>query len=144
VLEHTADDGNVLRRIYDLLMPNGRVIVFVPAGRELYGSLDRGIGHLRRYDKEDLIQKLTAAGFEIEEIGFQNRISRLAWRANSLFGRSALPAGQSRIFDALVPIFRALEGPRPSNGLSLIAIGRKPAPATSATPVAVDAAGDAS
>ena len=126
VLEQTTDDGGALRRAHELLEPGGRAVVFVPADPSLYGSIDQNIGHQRRYTREDLVQKLTAAGFTIEYAGYQNRIARLAWRLNAkLLRRGALPSGQSRIFDSLVPLFRALEGKDPSKGLSLIAVGRK-------------------
>jgi hypothetical protein len=36
-----------------------------------------------------------------------------------------MPSAQSRIFDFLVPLFRALEGENPSKGLSIVAVGRK-------------------
>jgi len=127
VLEHTDDDVAALRRANQLLVDGGRVIVFVPAGKHLYGSLDKGVGHQRRYEREELVNKLTAAGFVVEEVAFQNRAAKLAWWLNSkLFKRSALPLAQSRIFDRLVPLFRAMEGDRPGSGLSLIAVGRKP------------------
>jgi 2-polyprenyl-3-methyl-5-hydroxy-6-metoxy-1,4-benzoquinol methylase len=126
VLEHTTDDVGALRRAHALLQPGGRVVVFVPADASLFGALDDGIGHRRRYEKQELIDKLHAAGFEVEHVSYQNRMSRLAWRLNSkLFNRRALPAAQSRLFDVLVPLFRALEGENPSTGLSLIAVGRK-------------------
>ena len=71
---------------------------------------------------------MTSAGFTVDEVSFQNRAAKLAWWLNSrVFRRSALPAAQSKIFDRLVPLFRALEGERPGSGLSLIAVGRKPA-----------------
>ena len=126
VLEHTVDDGAALRRAFDVLEPGGRVIVFVPADSKLCGKLDDGIGHRRRYDKDELIAKLGAAGFVLEHIAWQNRLARVAWRLNNVLGRAALPAGQSRVFDRLVPLFRAFEGDNPSKGLSLIAVGRKP------------------
>ncbi|HEX7832016.1 MAG TPA: bifunctional glycosyltransferase/class I SAM-dependent methyltransferase [Thermoanaerobaculia bacterium] len=128
VLEHTADDDAALRRAHQLLQPGGRIVIFVPAGKSLYGSLDRGIGHARRYEKDELVAKLQQAGFEVEHVSFQNRIAKLAWWLNAkLFGRRALPSAQSRIFDRLVPLLRALEGSNPSSGLSLIAVGRKSA-----------------
>jgi glycosyltransferase involved in cell wall biosynthesis len=128
VLEHTADDDAALRRAHRLLQPGGRIVIFVPAGKSLYGSLDRGIGHARRYEKDELVAKLQQAGFEVEHLSFQNRIAKLAWWANAkLFGRRALPSAQSRVFDRLVPLLRALEGSNPSSGLSLIAVGRKSA-----------------
>jgi len=126
VLEHSTDDEAALRRARQLLTPGGRVVIFVPANKSLHGSMDRGIGHQRRYEKDELTAKLAAAGFEVELVRFQNRAAKLAWYLNSkLLGRSALPSAQSRVFDALVPLFRALEGDNPSSGLSLIAIGRK-------------------
>lgn len=126
VLEHMADDAAALRRANQLLAAGGRVVVFVPAGSKLYGSLDRGVGHQRRYDKEELAAKLRDAGFEVEQISFQNRAGKLAWWINSrLLKRQSLPAAQSRLFDRLVPLFKAFEGDHPASGLSLIAIGRK-------------------
>ena len=127
VLEHTADDAAALRRAEQLLQPGGRIIVFVPAGKDLFGTLDRGVGHQRRYEREELIEKLRAAGFEIEDVSYQNRIAKLAWWLNSrVFHRSAMPAAQSTLFDFFVPLWKSLEGPHPSTGLSLIAIARKP------------------
>jgi glycosyltransferase involved in cell wall biosynthesis len=127
VLEQTEDDAAALARAHELLVPGGRVIVYVPAGKSLYGALDRGIGHLRRYDADELVAKLRGAGFEIEDIGYQNRLSRIVWRMNSLLGRRELPAAQSRFFDRLVPLLRMFEGERPATGLSLVAVGRKTA-----------------
>lgn len=128
VLEHTSDDAAALRRAHQLLQPGGRIVIFVPAGKSLYGSLDKGIGHERRYEKQELVEKLQQAGFEVEHVSFQNRIARMAWWLNAkLFGRRALPSAQSRVFDRLVPLLRAMEGDNPSNGLSLIAVGRKSA-----------------
>ena len=127
VLEQTADDAGALRRANQLLVPGGRILVFTPADKSLFGTLDEGIGHQRRYDRDELAAKLRDAGFEVEHISFQNEIARLAWTFNSrLFGRRALPSAQSRIFDALVPLLRALEGDNPPRGLSLVAVGRKP------------------
>ena len=126
VLEHTDDDAAALRRVYQLLTPGGRVVIFVPAGKDLFGTLDRGIGHQRRYDRDELLAMLRAAGFEIEDSFYQNRAAMLAWRLNSkIFNRGDLPAAQSKIFDRLVPLIKALDGDRPKKGLSLIAIGRK-------------------
>jgi glycosyltransferase involved in cell wall biosynthesis len=126
VLEHTNDDLHALRNAHALLEPGGRVVIYVPAGKSLFGSMDKGIGHQRRYEKEELIGKLQQSGFEVEAIGFQNRAAKLAWWLNArLFGRRALPSAQSRVFDLLVPLLRALEGENPSSGLSLIAVGRK-------------------
>jgi hypothetical protein len=138
VLEHLSDAGAALRRANGLLMPGGRIIVYVPAGSDLYGTLDRGVGHQRRYDRDELAAKLSQAGFVVEEIGYQNQVGRLAWWLNSkVLRRHSLPSVQSRLFDFFVPLFRSIESDRPPSGLSLVAIGRKPAGA--AAPAAVSA-----
>src|SRR4029078_7904227 len=104
------------------------VIVFVPAGHELFGAMDQSVGHMRRYEKEELIAKLREGGVEIEDAGYQNRIAKAAWWVNSkLLKRRGLPLAQSRIFDRFVPLIRALEGDSPASGLSLAAVGRKSA-----------------
>jgi len=127
VLEHTKDDAAALRRVFGLLQPGGRTIVFVPAGKSLFGTLDKGVGHERRYERDELVKLLTEAGFSVENVGWQNRVARWAWYFNSkVFKRNALPGAQSKVFDRLVPLLKALEGDHPSNGLSLIAVGRKP------------------
>jgi len=127
VLEHTANDVEALRRVRALLQPGGRVVVFVPAGKRIFGSLDRGVGHQLRYDRDELVSKLTDAGFEIEDVAYQNKIAKMAWWINSrILRRSALPSAQSRFFDFCVPLLKKLEGDHPSTGLSLIAVGRKP------------------
>jgi len=126
VLEHTQNDVAALKNAHALLQSGGRVIVFVPAGRSLYGSMDRSVGHLRRYERDELASKLRDAGFEVEDIGFQNRTSKLAWWMNSkVLQRAELPSAQSKVFDRFVPLIRALDGTNPSTGLSLIAVGRK-------------------
>jgi SAM-dependent methyltransferase len=124
VLEQVEDDAGALRRANALLVPGGRVVIFAPADSRLFGSLDRGIGHRRRYDEADLVAKLQQAGFVLEHVSHQNALARFAWRFNA--GRRSLPSGQSRLFDLMVPLLRRIEGPDPANGLSIIAVGRKP------------------
>ncbi|HVR42091.1 MAG TPA: bifunctional glycosyltransferase/class I SAM-dependent methyltransferase [Thermoanaerobaculia bacterium] len=126
VLEHLGDDAGALRRAHSILEPGGTVIVYVPGDSRLFGPLDRGVGHHRRYDPEQLRQLLSEAGFSTIELGWQNRAGRIGWRVNSgLLRRRELPSTQSKMFDRLVPLLRRLEGERPRRGLSLVAVGRK-------------------
>jgi glycosyltransferase involved in cell wall biosynthesis len=126
VLEHLKDDAGALRKIHDLLEPGGTVIIYVPGDSRLYGMLDRGVGHERRYDRAPLEDLVRAAGFELVDIGWQNRVGKLGWWFNSeVLRRRDLPSAQSKVFNRFVPLFRALEGNTPSSGLSLIAVGRK-------------------
>jgi glycosyltransferase involved in cell wall biosynthesis len=128
VLEHTNDDVASLRRVHELLQPGGRIVVYVPAGKALFGSLDKGVGHQRRYERDEITNKLKEARFEIEDVAYQNKVARFAWWLNSrVLRRNALPPAQSKFFDFLVPMIKKIEGTHPSSGLSLIAVARKPA-----------------
>jgi SAM-dependent methyltransferase len=68
VLEHLEDDVDALRRWQRFLRPGGWVLVSVPAGRERMGAADRRAGHLRRYDRADLVRTLERAGLVEPEI----------------------------------------------------------------------------
>ena len=63
VLEHLEDDRAALERWHDLLRPGGLLLVSVPAHRRMYGASDRRVGHVRRYDHDDLRAVLSRAGF---------------------------------------------------------------------------------
>jgi SAM-dependent methyltransferase len=65
VLEHIDDDATVLRQCFAKLKPGGRLLVYVPAFQILYSSMDRKVGHVRRYTRSELQRKAAAAGFQI-------------------------------------------------------------------------------
>jgi SAM-dependent methyltransferase len=131
VLEHVDDDVAALRRLHAILQPGGTIAIYAPAGQNLYGSLDEGVGHKRRYSKEDVEEKLRAAGFEVDRAYYLNRFGRIGWFMNSrVLGRKEIPFGQARFFDMLVPAFRVMEKTPPSRGLSVIALAHKPGAAT--------------
>ena len=65
VLEHIKDDRRALEQIYRMLKPNGLFVIEVPSSPSLYDDFDRMVGHFRRYDMSDLLEKLKSAGFTI-------------------------------------------------------------------------------
>ena len=133
VLEHIEDHEGALQRLYEVLMPGGRLALFVPADQKLFGTMDTQVGHFRRYSREDLQRLIEAAGFVIDKITYQNILGRFGWWLNGrVLKRAHLPGGQSRLFDLFVPILRRLEPENPSKGLSLIAVARKPLAAADA------------
>jgi SAM-dependent methyltransferase len=66
VLEHLADDRGALSRIRALLVPDGCFVVTVPAGRALWSRFDEESQHQRRYEADDLREKLVTAGFRVD------------------------------------------------------------------------------
>jgi SAM-dependent methyltransferase len=127
VLEHIANDSLALKHFAELLEPDGRLLLLVPAHPRLFGAADRALGHERRYLKESLDSRLREAGFEIEELRYVNPVGALGWLVSSrLLGEKDIPGGPLRLYDLLVPLFRALDRLRLPFGLSLWAIARKP------------------
>lgn len=62
VMEHVADDVLFLKKIANLIRPNGYVIVTVPARKDKWGIEDETVGHMRRYDRKEFKEKLSLAG----------------------------------------------------------------------------------
>ncbi|MGD9661677.1 MAG: class I SAM-dependent methyltransferase [Porticoccaceae bacterium] len=78
VLEHIEDDTAALKKIYAKLKPEGRLFIFVPAFQVLYSSMDKKVGHFRRYAKTDLITKVTDSGFYITGTRYADSLGFLA------------------------------------------------------------------
>lgn len=124
VLEHVDDHVGSLMAIRNLLSPGGRLVLLVPALPALYGTIDRALGHHRRYTRAGLVSLLQATGFTIAHIEYFNLAGVPGWWfAGRVLRRQTIPAGSLRLYDALVPLFR-LERLLPWRvGQSLIAIG---------------------
>ena len=54
VLEHIEDDRRVFDELVGRLKPGGRIMIYVPAFGMLFSSMDRLVGHHRRYRASDL------------------------------------------------------------------------------------------
>lgn len=65
VLEHIEDDVAALKTCHDKIKPGGRLLIYVPAFQVLYSSMDRNVGHFRRYSRTELSRKVRTAGFDI-------------------------------------------------------------------------------
>lgn len=130
VLEHVEHDLAALSMMFTLLPRGGRLVIFVPAFQGLYGSIDRLIGHHRRYAKRELREKLTQTGFTILDLLFMNGIAPVGWWWNNrVMKRNEESPLQVMVFDRwVVPWLSKLERLWPPPfGLSLIALAEKPA-----------------
>jgi glycosyltransferase involved in cell wall biosynthesis/ubiquinone/menaquinone biosynthesis C-methylase UbiE len=128
VLEHIADEAQGARNLLEVLEPGGRAIVLVPQGPGLYGTLDRVLGHERRYTDQALRATLEGAGFGIERIFGFNRASRPGWWLNgTLLKRERFSRVQLKVLDWMIWLIRRIDGALPWPGVSLIAIARRPA-----------------
>jgi SAM-dependent methyltransferase len=124
VLEHIAEDVEALRSMRDILAPGGRAVVLVPAWPALYGSLDRELGHVRRYTRRGLRSAMERAGLRLTHTCYFNLVGAAGWLWNARVRRlPRIPFRQLRWFDALVPVLRAEDRIRLPFGQSLIAVG---------------------
>lgn len=65
VLEHIEEDTTVLGAMFRALERGGGIILTVPQHGMLWGPADEYARHRRRYGRRELIDKVTAAGFEV-------------------------------------------------------------------------------
>ena len=66
VIEHIEEDEVFLKKCHQVLAPQGRIYITVPAYQSLWSDFDVRVGHFRRYTLKTLKKRLTNAGFEVE------------------------------------------------------------------------------
>jgi SAM-dependent methyltransferase len=65
VQEHISDDAAAVQDLARKLQPGGRLMLYLPAFPVLYSSMDRKVGHYRRYTRAALTTLLAEAGFRV-------------------------------------------------------------------------------
>lgn len=150
VLEHIEHDVAALAEWAARARPGGSVLLSVPAGPERYGAWDEAVGHFRRYSRAGLEATMREAGLEPVAsthygwpLGFATEAvrNRLAGRPKAQpdgpmeartgsSGRRLQPGpALGRVVQVGVRPFEAFQRLRPSTGVGLVALARRPAPA---------------
>ena len=110
VLEHIQRDDVALYHMAQLLAPGGHLLLFVPAGSYMYGTLDQALGHFRRYGRADLTARVQGTGLQPQRMGYLNLAGIPGWWLNSrVLRRRLLPTAQLRLFNGLAPLLIAAE-----------------------------------
>jgi SAM-dependent methyltransferase len=98
VLEHLPDDRRVLNDLHAMLDPGGGLLLTVPAHPALWSYFDRASCHRRRYEPEELENKLSNAGFHVEYLTqYMSTIFPLVWlgrRVAFFFGKNRTDTGE--------------------------------------------------
>jgi len=68
VLEHIEEDEQAVRRLASLLRTGGILVLSVPAHERFRGLTDELAGHLRRYERRQIIHLLDENGFKVRKI----------------------------------------------------------------------------
>ena len=125
VVEHLEDDVRALRNIRGSLDKNGRAIILVPNGPGLYGSLDRVLGHYRRYTRKQLQDVCERAGFRVETVLKFNRVGAPGWWWNGrILKKSTFGFWQIKLLNTILPMVRLIDPFLPFPHLSWIMILR--------------------
>ena len=64
-MEHIKNDQEVITNLYDNLRKDGLLFLYVPAFQFLYSDMDKSVGHVRRYEKKELIRKVKKSGLKL-------------------------------------------------------------------------------
>src|SRR5207247_819306 len=105
-------------------------------GPGLFGSVDRRLGHRRRYRAPDLRGLLASEGFAVEKVFQFNKAGTLPWWTFSRVMRAGnISKLVLKMFDKTVWLWSRIDGLFPWPGLSLIVVARN-----GGGPAAVDGA----
>jgi glycosyltransferase involved in cell wall biosynthesis len=126
VLELMDDDAGLLSRIHRTLPPGGKLVLLVPRGTGLFGSLDRTLGHRRRYSVAGLKTTLQQTGFKLDELHQINRMGAPIWYFSSRIIQSQrLSKLFLKVFDKTIVIWKLLDHVLPWGGVSMIAVSTR-------------------
>jgi glycosyltransferase involved in cell wall biosynthesis len=126
VLEYVDDPQRTIASIRTSVQVGGVLLVLVPQGRRLYGTIDQTLGHKRRFGRDELRELLTAQGFEVTKLLQLNKIATPAWWLyGQILKRKHISKITLKLFDKTVWLWRRLEPILPWPGLSLIAVARR-------------------
>jgi SAM-dependent methyltransferase len=128
VLEHIQDDRGAVCQMAGLLRPGGHLVLLVPAHPSLYGTLDSLVGHFRRYQRRELVDKVRGSGLAVVRCRFFNSAAAICrFVIGQLLRQQEAGRSQVLFFDRfVVPVLAPLEWlMRPPFGQSLVVVGRK-------------------
>lgn len=137
VLEHIEDDRATLETVNTLLVPEGRLMLTVPAFPFLWGAHDVAHHHQRRYRAKGLRKLLEDTGYEITTLSYCNtwlfpvaamvRLLRRWFPAGNAGADLSLPPGPvNTMLAALFASERRLLRIGLPFGVSLVVLAKKP------------------
>jgi SAM-dependent methyltransferase len=110
VLETADDPQAVIQSIAGCMKPHGKLIVLAPQGPALFGSLDRAMGHKRRFSAAELSKMLETAGLKVEQEHQLNKFGALNWWIfGHLLGRSKMSRVALKLWDKTVWFWRRVD-----------------------------------
>jgi SAM-dependent methyltransferase len=126
VIEHIKNDKLAIQNCKSLLKKDGRLVILVPAFQSLYNSLDKELGHFKRYTRKSLSELLIKEEMEMVTKRYFNSPGIPGWWiSGSVFKSKIISDTQLNIYDKLVPLFRIIDKTTLHlAGLSVIAVAK--------------------
>lgn len=112
VLEHIEDDVGAVRQMYTKLKPGARLLIYVPAFDVLFTSMDRKVGHFRRYRGKMLVNLVRKAGLVVIDAKYVDSLGFFVALLYRLLdnGSGSINPKMLNIYDQLVfPVSRLLD-----------------------------------
>lgn len=112
VLEHIEDDLYMLKKIFTKLKPGGRLFIYVPAFTILFSTMDKKVGHYRRYKKTGMTRLIESVGFEVERAAYVDSLGFFAALIYKAIGskKGDIASGSVKFFDTVIfPFSRMLD-----------------------------------
>ena len=92
VLEHIEEDLSALKLWSRYLKPSGQILLSVPAHQHKYGKADELVGHVRRYERSQLIELLEMSGYhEIRIINYGFPVSEITRPISNMLLKNVYP-----------------------------------------------------
>lgn len=139
ILEHLDEDVRLLGEIVRVLEPGGLAAISVPLHMERWTAVDDMVEHVRRYDPDDLLAKIRAAGLAPERYSARPSRSHPLMARFGVAAMSALPrvsnwwlqhvvfpvqAAWQRRLDRVA--WRAMGDPIPARAGGVMVLARRP------------------
>jgi SAM-dependent methyltransferase len=112
VLEHIDDDLASISALGRKLRVGGKLLIYVPAFPVLFTSMDRKVGHVRRYRQRDLRAKVATAGLTVLRAEYVDSLGFFATLAYRFLGSRSgdIDRGALRTYDRyLFPVSRCTD-----------------------------------
>ena len=110
VLEFVEEPAATVGSLAGCIRPGGTLLLLVPQGPALMGSVDRGMGQKRRFRQDEVRKILAMHGLEVETVYNFNKAGAPSWW---LFGkvlrRSKINKLTLKIFDKTVWFWRLID-----------------------------------
>jgi SAM-dependent methyltransferase len=104
VLEHIKNDISSLKNWVQYLKPGGLILIYVPAFQVLFSSMDKKVGHFRRYRKSELEAIAGHLNLSIVELKYADSLGFFIYLVYKFIGDKdcGINPGALKIYDKFI------------------------------------------